>query len=345
MRPCAHVACVVLSEVHRQGGRGSDGRLTPRRRPGAREPDGARCHHQPGVHRPARGRRAAGRHGAAPPDPRRLGDDPAVRGLAPGLVHQDQRAAGLPGPGGGPYQAGIPVVPGDQRPGGGNDPCRPGRPRLSDHRLRGGLPGDVPAAAGPAQPAPRQPARHRELLGLPLQAAPALEGSRRHRRLHGRHRQMRPAAEPHPQAAGWWVRAGQRPVHDGERGPGRGAAAAQAADRQGRFLRRLLRHLLRAGAHRPLREAAPLGDARRRLPGQREGSVLPADHPDREVRLRRLVSAQRRLPPRRTRLRVGAAERPGRVPASASRQGPDERSVRRQGHRTGDRGQAVRDGQ
>ena len=58
-----------------------------------------------------------------------------------------------------------------------------------------------------------------------------------------------------------------------------------------------------------------------------------------------VLPAQRCLPPRRTRLRVGAPEHPGRVPASASGQGPDERSVRRQGHRTGDRGQAVRDGQ
>ena len=137
VRPCAHVACAVVSGIHRQGRRGSRGRLTPRRRPGVRGHHVARCQRQPGVHRPARGRRAAGRHGAAPPDPRRLGDDPAVPSLPPGLVHQDQRAAGLPEPGSGPYQAGVPVVPGDQRPGGGDDPGRPGRPRLPDHRLRG----------------------------------------------------------------------------------------------------------------------------------------------------------------------------------------------------------------
>ena len=65
VRPCAHVACAVVSGIHRQGRRGSRGRLTPRRRPGVRGHHVARCQRQPGVHRPARGRRAAGRLGVA----------------------------------------------------------------------------------------------------------------------------------------------------------------------------------------------------------------------------------------------------------------------------------------
>ena len=80
---------------------------------------------RPGIHRPARGRRAAGRHGAAPPDPGRLSDDSAVPGLAPARRHlqvhrgrQPHRDPAHPGaldvrhPG----QRDRPVEPG-QRPG------------------------------------------------------------------------------------------------------------------------------------------------------------------------------------------------------------------------------------
>ncbi len=237
-------------------------------------------------------------------------------------------------PAAGPHQAGLPVVPGDQRHG--------RRDRSSPSRA-------APASRPPttprttAAPSCRCSARRNLLLvnlrGTGNSSAFLCKAVQDWKAADGiaaytaRHRQVRPAAEPHPQAAGRRLRAGQRPLHHGERGQGRGAAAAPAADRQGRFLRRLLRHLLRAGAHRAVREVAPLGDPGRGVSSQRGQSVLPAYDPHRAESIQYLLQPQRGLPPRRAGPLVGADRRAGQVPAPPPGDRPDEDAVRPPGDR------------
>ena len=321
-------------------------RRRPARHLGHRRGSGAG---QPGAggRRRCRGRRrpSARLRGRAASDPGRLGDHSALPGLAARLVHQDQRALRLPRSGGGQDPAGLPVVPGDLGQGDGDDPRRAGRPRLRHDRLRQRVPRHVPAAAHHPQPAAGQPAGHRELVRVPVQGAAGLDGGRRHRRVRGRHGAVRPAAEPHPQAGRRRVRPRQRPVHDGERRQGRRPAAAQAGHRQGRPVRRLLRHLLRPGVHRAVRQHAAVGDAGRCVPGQRDRSLVPGDDHHGAAGVQARLPAQRRLSHRGPGLVVGEDRPAGRLPARSPGRRPDAERLRPGDHPAGRRRRAGRAGQ
>ena len=128
---------------------------------------------------------------------------------------------------------------------------------------------------------------------------------------------LRAPAEPHLAPRGRHLGARLGPVHHREHRPRRRPHPHRPRARQGRPVRRLVRHLLRPVVPLPLPRSAALGGARLGVRGARSRPVVPHDARDRAARLRHGLPAGRRLssrvivaPDRCT--RPAAARPPGR---------------------------------
>ena len=214
---------------------------------------------------PDRDRHAQPLPGAAP-RPVRL-DRAALGARQPGRRHGHGRLRLRAGP--------RPLEAGARHPGAAR-----GWARLQHDRQRRVVRRHVRLAAGPPQPAPRRPARHRPLRAdqLPGAAEPARVLLRRRRRVRGVARRPR-------------RRLLDRPVG---RRPGGGRRRPRA--RPGRRLRRLLRHLLRAGLRRAPPRPGPQRRPGQRLPGLRRGRLVRHPGAGDALVVRRRLPAHPRLP-------------------------------------------------
>ena len=141
-------------------------------------------------------------------------------------------------------------------PGARHDGQRRGRAGLLDDRQPQLLPRPEPAADGPARPAARRPARHRPVRCARLPGLPP-------------HGQGLPAASRPLRAP---ARPARRPLQHPRIGRRCRRRARRARDPHDRPLRRLVRHLLRAGVRGQPPRPPALARARRRLSAARHRS-------------------------------------------------------------------------
>ena len=192
-----------------------------------------------------------------------------------------------------------------------------GRARLLDHRHRLVVRRDVRAAAPATQPPAGRPARHGTVRALDcpdlqnLKIAYSVAAGRCGRSLGSPQRRLH-----------------QRPIR--RRPRGRDQAARP---RQGRPVRRLLRHVLRPGVRRPPRRPAAQHRARQRLPDVRRDRVVPDPGAGHALVVRQGVPALAGVPRARAGLRArDAARAPRRTPAPVARRLARRRRPADEGH-------------